>query len=223
MEHWRNVQRGKEICRRCFGVRADQSLPAKKQIGAQGVVDRQRVLRACRRYDNAKRCLRSLVSDYPADELVTVAHLLLGTLFVKENNLIAARQELLQVTESGGDKELTAEAALQLALVDESSGKQEEAEQLYHSIIDEKKPEISNKTLAQAKLQLARFYFSSGRQWKRLSIFKNSAPTLSNFLRKLLQQSLLALGNGYSSIREFKKLPTHTNVRFFIQQILLSL
>ena len=72
--------------------------------------------------DNAKRCLRSLISDYPADEFVTAAHLHLGTLFLGENNLIAARQELLQVTESGADKELTAEASLQLASVAEVYG-----------------------------------------------------------------------------------------------------
>src|SRR5208283_540181 len=35
---------------RCLGVRTHQSLPAKKQIGAQGIVDRKRVLRTRRRH-----------------------------------------------------------------------------------------------------------------------------------------------------------------------------
>ena len=155
--------------------------------------------------DNAKRCLRSLISDYPSDEFVTAAHLHLGTLFVKENNLIAARQELLQVAESGADRELTAEASLQLASVAESTGKQEEAEQLYHSIIDEKKPEISVKTLARARLQLARFYFSSGRQSEAIEYFQRLSADSLKLSQEILQQSLLGLGNSYYSIREFKK------------------
>ena len=155
--------------------------------------------------DNAKRCLRSLISDYPADEFMTAAHLHLGTLFVKENNLIAARQELLQVAESGADKELTAEASLQLASVAESTGKQEEAEHLYHSIIDEKKPEISVKTLARARLQLARFYFSSGRQSEAIEYFQKLSADSLKLSQEILQQSLLGLGNSYYSIREFKK------------------
>ena len=155
--------------------------------------------------DNAKRCLRSLISDYPTDEFVTAAHLHLGTLFVKENNLIAARQELLQVTESGADRELTAEASLQLASVAESTGKQEEAEQLYHSIIDEKKPEISVKTLARARLQLARFYFSSERQSEAIDYFQKLSADSLKLPQEIVQQSLLGLGNSYYSIREFKK------------------
>ncbi len=155
--------------------------------------------------DNAKRCLRSLISDYPTDEFVTSAHLHLGTLFVKENNLIAARQELLQVTESGADKELTAEASLQLASVAESTGKQEEAEELYHSIIDEKKPEISAKTLARARLQLARFYFSSERQSEAIEYFEKLSADSLKLPQDILQQSLLGLGKSYYSTREFKK------------------
>ena len=155
--------------------------------------------------ENAKRCLRSLVSDYPADELVTVAHAHLGTLFVKENNLIAARNELLLVTEGGADKELTAEASLQLASVAEASGKPEEAEQLYHSIIDEKKPEVSTKTLAQARLQLGRLYFSSGKQAQAVEYFQKLSADSLKLPPEILQQSLLSLGNSYSSSRDFKK------------------
>ena len=149
--------------------------------------------------------MRSLISDYPTDEFVTAAHLHLGTLFVKENNLIAARQELLQVAESGADKELSAEASIQLALVAESTGKQEEAEQLYHSIIDEKKPDISVKTLARARLQLARFYFSSGRQSEAIEYFQKLSADSLKLSQEILQQSLLGLGDSYYSIREFKK------------------
>jgi len=155
--------------------------------------------------DNAKRCLRSLVSDYPADESVTSAHLHLGTMFAKENNLIAARQELLQVTESGADKELTAEASLQLAAVAEVSGRQDEAEKLYHSIIDDKKSEISVKTLARARLQLARFYLSSGRQSEAIEYFQRLCADSLKLPQEILQQSLLGLGNSYSATREFKK------------------
>ncbi|MGA7160140.1 MAG: tetratricopeptide repeat protein [Bacteroidota bacterium] len=155
--------------------------------------------------DNAKRCLRSLVSDYPTDELVTAAHAQLGTLFLKENNLIAARSELLLVTESGGDKELIAEASLQLASVAESSGRPAEAEQLYHAIIDGKKTEVSTATLAQAKLQLARFYFSSGRQAEAIEGLQNLAGDSLKLPQGILQQSLQALGNGYYSVREYKK------------------
>ena len=155
--------------------------------------------------DNAKRCLRSLISDYPTDEFVTDAHLRLGTLFARENNLIAARQELLQVTESGGGKELTAEASLQLASVAESTGKQEEAEQLYHSIIDNKNPEISVTTLARARLQLARFYFSSEKQSEAIEYFQKLSADSLKLPQDILQQSLLGLGKSYFSIREFKK------------------
>ncbi len=155
--------------------------------------------------DNAKRCLRSLVSDYPADESVTQAHFRLGTLFAKENNLIAARQELLQVTESGADKELTAEASLQLASVAELSGRQEEAEKLYHSVIDDKKTDISFKTAARARLQLARFCSSSGRQPEAIEYFQKLSADSLKLPQELLQQSLLGLGNGYSEVREFKK------------------
>ena len=155
--------------------------------------------------ENAKRCLRSLVSDYPADESVTPAHLRLGILLAKENNLIAARQELLQVTESGADKEMVAEASLQLAAVAELSGRSDEAEGLYHSIIDEKKADVSVGTMARARLQLARFCFSSGRQSEAVEYFQKLSSDSLKLPQDILQQSLLGLGNSYAATREFKK------------------
>jgi len=155
--------------------------------------------------DNAKRCLRSLISDYPTDEFVTPAHLHLGKIFVKENNLVAARQELQQVTESGADKGTIAEASLQLAAVDEASGNPEDAERLYHSIVDEKKSDIGVKTLARARLELARFYFSAGRQSDAIDYFQKLCADSLKLPPDILQQSLLGLGNGYASSRDFKK------------------
>ncbi len=155
--------------------------------------------------DNAKRCLRSLVSDYPTDELVTAAHARLGTLFIRENNLIAARKELLLVTEGGGDKELAAKASLQLATIAEASGNPQEAEKFYHSIIDQKKSEISANTIAQAKLQLARFYFSSGKQSEAVDYLQKLSADSAKLQQDVLQQSLLMLGKGYFVSREFKK------------------
>src|SRR3990172_5873459 len=155
--------------------------------------------------DNAKRCLRSLVSDYPTHELVTVVHARLGTFFYRENNLIAAKKELLLAVEGGGDKELKAEATLQLGKIAEASGNPAEAEELYHSIIAEKKFEVSLNAIAQARLQLGRLYFSSGKQKEAIDFFQKLSADSSKLSRRIVQQSLLALGNSYLSIREFKK------------------
>jgi TolA-binding protein len=155
--------------------------------------------------DDAKRCLRSLVSDYPTNELVTAAHARLGLFYHRENNLIAARKELLLVVEGGGDKELKASATLQLGKIDEASGDPAEAEELYRSIIDEKKSDVTLNTIAQAKLQLGRLYFSSGKLKEAIDCFQKLSADSSKLSRGILQQALLALGDGYCAIREFKK------------------
>ena len=155
--------------------------------------------------DNAKKCLRSLIADYPSDENVTGAHARLGSLYIKENNLLAARRELLLVTEGGGDKDLAAGATIQLARIAEASGNPEDAERLYHSIIDEKKSKVAIRILASAKLQLARLYISSGRQTEAGEYLQKLAADSSKLPQDLIQQSLVTLGECYSSIREFKK------------------
>jgi TolA-binding protein len=155
--------------------------------------------------DNAKRCLRSLVSDYSTNELVTIAHAHLGTFFARENNLLAARKELLLAVEGGGDKELKASVTLQLGKIAEAFGTPAEAEALYRSIIEEKKSEVSLNTTAQAKLQLGRLYFSSGRQKEAIDLFQKLNADSLKLSREIVQQSSLNLGSSYLTNREFKK------------------
>ncbi|HTR81572.1 MAG TPA: tetratricopeptide repeat protein [Bacteroidota bacterium] len=155
--------------------------------------------------DDAKRCLRSLISDYPTDENVTAAHAQLGALYLKENNPLAARRELLLVTQSGGDKETIASAEIQLGTIDESSGNPDEAEQLYRSIIDEKKAKLSATTIGRAKLQLASLYTSTGKRPEAIDILRKLCADSAHVPQDILQEGLLALGKNCFAVRDFKQ------------------
>ncbi|HTX18756.1 MAG TPA: tetratricopeptide repeat protein [Bacteroidota bacterium] len=155
--------------------------------------------------DDAKRCLKSLISDYPTDENVTAAHAQLGSIYLKENNTIAAQKELQTVTESGGDPDVTATATLQLASIAESSGNPDEAERLYKSIVDEKKSKVSPATVGRARLLLSRFYFSVGKQSEGTDLLQKLCADSTRIPRSLVQESLLELGKNSFSQGEFKK------------------
>ena len=155
--------------------------------------------------DNAKRCLRSLISDYPTDENVTASHARLGALYLKENNALAAQHELQVVTESGADAELTATATLDLASIAEGSGNQDEAERLYRSIVDEKKSKVSLGTIGRAKLQLSRFYNAAGKQGDALEILQKLCADSLKIPEELLQQALFELGKNGFAQGDFRK------------------
>ncbi len=155
--------------------------------------------------DNAKRCLRSLISDYPTDENVTAAHARLGELYLKENNSVAAQHELQVVTESGADPELSATATLELASIAENSGNTEESERLYRSILDEKKSSLSSATIGRTKLLLSRFLNAAGKQGDALEILQKLCADSAKIPQELLQQALIELGKNSLAQADFKR------------------
>ena len=94
----------------------------KSKLAAKALLSASNYFELAGDTDNSKRCLRSLVSDYPTNDLVPEAHARLGTSYVKENNFLAARKELLLAVEGGVDKEMNAAASIQLAKIAEATG-----------------------------------------------------------------------------------------------------
>jgi TolA-binding protein len=146
---------------------------------------------------NAIRTLKSLISDYPSHESIPDAHLHLGMIYLKQNNFVGAKSELMSASESGVDPALRASVLMQLGKLAEQTGNPLDAEKFYRTVIDDKSsPAV---TAAESRIALAALLTGSGRSTEATEQLKKVSVDTAKVPRKQISRILFALARAYEA------------------------
>ncbi len=177
------------------------------QFATKALIESARYFELAEDIQNTKKVLLALIQEYPTDEYLYTAKFKLAEIFAKEGNLERALLEYKKISNETEDRNLKFEAKLNIAKINSSLDKSEEAEIILKDIIAQS--QINPMIIASAYLELGKLQSNFGEYESAIdyTLKANSLITskdTSENAKTLRQEILPQLANYYFNIGDYQ-------------------
>jgi len=179
----------------------------KSQLASKALIESAKYFELANDLQNTKKVLLALIQEYPESEYLYIARFKFAEILTKEGNLERALIEYRKISNEVDDKNLKFKANLNIAKINATLGKTEEAEKQLTQIISQSglNPEV----IASAYFELGKIQAEFGEYENAINYMLNAQSTLSTAtqsddVKNLKQKILLQLANYYFNTANYQ-------------------
>lgn len=179
----------------------------KSQLASKALIESARYFELANDLQNTKKVLLALIQEYPESEYLYTARFKFAEILTKEGNFERALIEYKKISNEVEDKNLKFKANLNIAKINATLGKSEEAEKQFLQITSQSgiNPEI----IASAYFELGKIQAEFGEYENAINYMLTaqsilSTSTSSDEIKDLKQKILLQLANYYFNTANYQ-------------------
>ena len=179
----------------------------KSQLAPKALIESAKYFELAGDIQSAKKVLLSLIQEYPNDEHFYNARFKLGNILVKEGNFERALIEYRKIANEVEDKNLKFKAYLNIAKINLTLGKSEEAERMLSEITAQSG--LNSEIIAESYFELGKLSAEFGEYENAINYTLKARDLItssdtSESLKILKQKILLQLANYYFNIADYQ-------------------
>ncbi len=187
----------------------------KSQLAPKALIESSRYFEISGDLQNTKKVLTALIQEYPDNEFIYNAKFKIAEILLKEGNLEKSLIEYKKIYNEVDDKNLKLKARLNIAKINATIGKSEEAEKIFNEIISQKN--IDPIIIAEAYFELGRLQSEFGEYEAGINYTLKALSTIPTkdtlgIYTTIKQKILLQLANYYFNIADYQN-----SIKFYNQ------
>lgn len=176
----------------------------RNQIAPKALIESAKYFELANDIQNAKKVILALIQEYPESEYFYTARFKFAEILTKEGNLERALIEYRKISNEVDDKNLKFKALLNIARLNSSLGKSEEAENYLTNIVSQ--TEIAPGIISSAYFELGKLQAEFGEYETAINYMLKSLALMdtSEESKTLKPKVLLNLANYYFNIADYQ-------------------
>ncbi|CUU09150.1 tol-pal system protein YbgF, partial [Candidatus Kryptonium thompsonii] len=176
----------------------------RNQIAPKALIESAKYFELANDIQNAKKVILALIQEYPESEYFYTARFKFAEILTKEGNLERALIEYRKISNEVDDKNLKFKALLNIARLNSSLGKSEEAENYLTNIVSQ--TEIAPGIISSAYFELGKLQAEFGEYDTAINYMLKSLALMdtSEESKTLKPKVLLNLANYYFNIADYQ-------------------